>query len=247
MKDVAKRWRLAGRAERASPEPRRSLHVQRVRGRTALRGWSGLSPGSPLSASHATRQPASIRRAAASYSDAARTQAVLHHHTGDAASLASALGGEAVDVRASSGAPADPPRDPSAGCPFRARQPAVGLSTHCRRTERRWHGGLGDDGPHLASGSGSRPRRHARWDDLARVRASAPAKHARGRLLHRRDDVAATAVCALLHRTRQPPCAHRGLHAESKRAVGDTTGPATNVDARRPPRVVPLSEIHRQF
>jgi hypothetical protein len=52
-------------------------------------------------------------------SPAARTLAVLHHHTGDAASLASTLGGEAVDVRASSGAPAHPPRDPSAGCPFR--------------------------------------------------------------------------------------------------------------------------------
>jgi hypothetical protein len=47
----------------------------------------------------AGRQPAS----------AARTLAVLHHHTGDAASLASALGGKAVDVRASSRAPADPP------------------------------------------------------------------------------------------------------------------------------------------
>jgi hypothetical protein len=60
------------------------------------------------------------------------------------------------------GAPADPRRDPSAGGPFRARQPAVGLSTHCRRAERPWYGGLGDDGAYLASGSGSRSRRHAR-------------------------------------------------------------------------------------
>ena len=36
---------------------------------------------------------------------AARTLAVLHHHTGDAASLASAVSGEAVEVRASSRAP----------------------------------------------------------------------------------------------------------------------------------------------
>jgi hypothetical protein len=40
-------------------------------------------------------------------SPAARTLAVLHHHTGDAASLASALGRQAVDVRASRRAAAD--------------------------------------------------------------------------------------------------------------------------------------------
>jgi hypothetical protein len=40
---------------------------------------------------------------------ATRTLAVLYHHPGDAASLASALSGEAVDVRPSSRAPADSP------------------------------------------------------------------------------------------------------------------------------------------
>jgi hypothetical protein len=38
---------------------------------------------------------------------AARTLAILHHHTGDAASMASALGGEAVDVCSSGRSPAD--------------------------------------------------------------------------------------------------------------------------------------------
>ena len=52
-----------------------------------------------------TRRPAMtwtdrLFLAAASRFPAARALAVLHHHTGDAASLASALGGEAVDVRA---------------------------------------------------------------------------------------------------------------------------------------------------
>ena len=36
------------------------------------------------------------------------------------------------------------------------------------------------------------------------------------------------------------PRAHRGLHAEFERAVGDTTGSAPYVDARRVPGVVPL-------
>ncbi len=177
----------------------------------------------------------------------------FHRDRGDAAALASALGGEAVDVCAASGAPADSSRDPSAGPASRAREPAVGLSTHRRRTEGPWHGGLGDDGAQLASGSGSRTRRHARGNELARVRASASAKHARGRFLHRRDDLAATAVRALLHRVGQPPCARRGLHAESERVVGDAAGPATDMDAGGTLSIVPLPdsrpgpEIHRQL
>ena len=170
------------------------------------------------------------------------------------ASLASALGGEAVDVCASRRSPADPRvRSEQLVAPSRARQPAVGLSTHRRRTEGPWHRGLGDDGAHLAAGSGSRTGRHAPGDDVARVRASAPAQHARGRFLHGRDDLAAATVRALLHRTGQPPCASRRLHAESERAVGDAAGPATDVDAGRTPRIVPLPdsrpgpEIHRRF
>ena len=79
------------------------------------------------------------------------------------------------------------------------------------------------------------------------------ATYARRRFLHRRDDLAPTAVRALLHRTGQPPCAHRGLHGESERAVGDTAGAATDVDSSRTPRVVPLSaprpgpEVHPSF
>src|SRR5436190_5290253 len=46
-------------------------------------------------------------------------------NAGNAAGLASALGGEAMDVRAASRAPADSSGDPSAGCPFRARESAV--------------------------------------------------------------------------------------------------------------------------
>jgi putative transposase len=50
-------------------------------------------------------------------------------------------------------------------------------------------------------------------------------------LLHRRDDLAPTAVRAVLHRTGQPPRPSRGVHGESERAVGDPAGPATDVDA----------------
>jgi transposase InsO family protein len=112
-----------------------------------------------------------------------------------------------------------------------------GLSTHRWRIERPWGPGLGDDGSHMAQGSGSRTGRHARWDDMARVLANAPAKYARGRFLHGRDDLAATAIRALLHRTGHPPCPCRGMHAEPERAVGDTAGPATDIYAGRTRRI----------
>jgi hypothetical protein len=116
---------------------------------------------------------------------AARTLAVLHDHTGDAACLASALGGEALDVRASTRSPADPceirelvlrlARDN----PRRGDQRIVGELTGLgfavsATTVRTWlrEAALG-------------PSRHTLWHDLARIPATAPAKPARGRLLHR--------------------------------------------------------------
>jgi len=61
---------------------------------------------------------------------------------------------------------------------------------------------------------------------------SAPAQHARGRFLHGRDDMAPATMCALLHRTGQPPCARRGLYAESGHSAGDrgqwTNWPSTS-------------------
>jgi putative transposase len=52
---------------------------------------------------------------------------------------------------------------------------------------------------------------------------------------YRRDDLAATAVCALLHRTGQPPSPCRGMHVEPERPVADTAGPTIDVDRRNTP------------
>jgi len=52
--------------------------------------------------------------------------------------------------------------NPGTGPPFRARQPAVGLSKNRRRTEGPWHHGLGDDGAHMAAVRRSRTRWYAR-------------------------------------------------------------------------------------
>jgi hypothetical protein len=126
----------------------------------------------------------------------ARPLAFLHRDAVAPASVASLLGREAVDVGASSRAPADSPGGPSAGPPSRARQPAVGLSTHRRRTEGPWLGGVRDDGAHLTSGSAYRTDRHTRRDDMARVRPSAPPKPARRRFLHSRDDGCNNCTCS---------------------------------------------------
>ena len=133
---------------------------------------------------------------------------------------------------------------------LRARKPAVGISTHRRRTQGPRRRGLGDVGAHLASGRGSRAGRHTAGIDLARVHPSASAKPARGRFLHRGDDLAATALRALLHRAGQSPRAFRRMHAKSERAVGDSAGPATDVDVRGARGTSPLpdsrsgSEVH---
>ena len=66
---------------------------------------------------------------------------------------------------------------------------------------------------------------------LARVPAGAGAEHARGRLLHRRDDLAAAAVRALLHRTRQPPRPPGRLHRQPDRRLGHPAGPPVRLDA----------------
>jgi hypothetical protein len=55
----------------------------------------------------------------------------------------------------------------------------------------------------------ARASRQPQWALLAGVSASAGSEHARARLLHRRDDLAAAPLRPLLHRTRQPtrpPC-----------------------------------------
>jgi len=63
---------------------------------------------------------------------------------------------------------------------------------------------------------------------LARFRPGAGAEHARGRLLHRRDDLAATPLRPLLHRARQPPSSLRWLHHQSERRLGSCSRRASS-------------------
>ena len=71
----------------------------------------------------------------------------------------------------------------------------------------------------MASVRVSRPGENAREDDVARVRTRPSREHTGRRLLHRRRDLAATALRPVLHRTGHPACAPGRGHAESERAV----------------------------
>jgi hypothetical protein len=107
-----------------------------------------------------------------------------------------AVGGEALDVRASRWPPTDATRGARAGTPSCAREPAVGVSTDCRRVEGSWSRRLSDDGAHLAAGCGSRTSRPASGHDMAGIRTDAPAQPARGRFLDGQDDLATAALRA---------------------------------------------------
>src|SRR5438094_5906208 len=72
----------------------------------------------------------------------------------------------------------------------------------------------------LSAGLKPAPRRAGpSWRDFLRRQACG---HARVRLLHGRDDLAAPLLRALFHRTRKPPCPPCALHAHPDRRLGYT-------------------------
>ena len=77
----------------------------------------------------------------------------------------------------------------------------------------------------------ARPGRLAARALLACLPTRSGEEHARGRLLHRRDDRAAAAVRALLHRARKPPRPPGRLHREPDRSLGHPAGAPVRLDA----------------
>ena len=184
---------------------------------------------------------------------APRAVAILHRHPGDAAAMASAVGRQAVDVRASGRPSADATCDSRPGAAARAREPEVGLSTDCRRAEGAWRHGVSEHRGRVAPGRWSRTGGQARRDDVARVHPGAPPEPVGRRFLHRRDNSAGATLRPLLHRVGKPPCAHGWVHAKPERALGRPASAAVVVDlaeARRTHKVSDSrsrSEIHRAF
>ena len=138
------------------------------------------------------------------------------------------------------GSPGHAAGDSSVGAPARARESAVGLPTDCRRSEGPWDRGLSDDGADMASGGRARTGWHSPGNDLARVCPGTPAQHVGGRLLYGRDDLAAAALRAVLHRAGQPPGSSGRMHTDAELAVGHATGPAGDVDAGGASRTRPF-------
>jgi hypothetical protein len=110
---------------------------------------------------------------------AADALAILHDHPDNAAALASALGGEALDLSASCGAARDPAAGSRPGRASGARKPAVGIAAYGRRAQGAWRYGVGDHRAYMAAGRWARARRHSARRPLARIRTSALAQHAR--------------------------------------------------------------------
>ena len=164
---------------------------------------------------------------------AAAELAVVHGYASDTAALAPAARRPPLDLRRSPRSAADRGGDPCAGAAAGAREPALGLSADRGRTERARHQRLGDDSGEDPAPSGTWPCRRAFRALLACLPASAGAEHARGRLLHGRDDLAAAAVRALLHRARQPTRPPGRLYREPDRRLGHPAGPPVRLDTRR--------------
>src|SRR6266536_4890142 len=74
---------------------------------------------------------------------------------------------------------------------------------------------------------------------MAPIPPSPSRNHARLRLLHRRDDLAAPLLRALLHRTRKPPRPPRWLHHQSERRLGHPTSAQPQLHRPVRPHAVP--------
>src|SRR5215218_7206896 len=130
-----------------------------------------------------------------------------------------------MDVPAAQAWPSpDRPRTARTGRPARAREPALGLPADRRRADQAWLSPLTEHGPACAYLRWTRSRAAARSGELAGVPLLAGRQHARLRLLHRRDNLPAPPLRALLHRTRKPARPLRRLHDEPIRSLGRATG-----------------------
>ena len=110
--------------------------------------------------------------------------AIVLRHADNTPPLASPPRRQTLDVRRSRRSAADRQRDPGVSAAAGAREPALGISAHRRRTARARDRGLRDNCAQAAAPSAARPRRRAFRPLLACVSAGARGEHDRGRLLH---------------------------------------------------------------
>ncbi len=141
---------------------------------------------------------------------------------GHPSAVAPAVGDQALDI--SEAKPRSPicRRPGPRACPAsRAREPALRLPADRRGARRSWHRRLGHDRAQAPERGQPRPRRRARWTQLARVPPQPGSEHARLRFLHGGHDQNAAALRSLLHRAREPAGAPR--RGSSGRSAATTT------------------------
>jgi hypothetical protein len=149
-------------------------------------------------------------------------------HADDAPALAPTSRRPPLDLSRSERPTADRRRDPRIGAPSRARDSTLGLPADRRRAERPRPSSIGHDGEEALGSGWARSGRLAMRTFLARLPSGTGEEHARGRLLHSRDDLAATALRALLHRARKPARPPGRLHRQPRPAPGSPSRRASS-------------------
>jgi len=136
----------------------------------------------------------------------------VHGDPDDATTLASPSRCSPLDIHRTDRASANQRRGPRARASPRQREPALGLSADRWRDQRSGPSSVGDDRQGDPARGWHRPCREALGHLVAGVSAGAGAEHARRRLLHRGDGLAAAPLHIVLHRAGQPSRLRGRLH-----------------------------------
>src|SRR6266540_3940438 len=182
-------------------------------------------PATPAPTTQAgTRRPCPARRSQPR--PTTRPLVVLLRHPRHPAALASPPGRRRMDPPTSRPrTTAAGRRGPAADHPPGHREPALGLPAPQGRTPAAWRARLRHRNPVHAAPPRAGPGAATHDHHLAEVPAPAGRRDPRVRLLHRRHRLAAPALRAVLHRTRQPTGPPGRGDRQPRRRLGRSAGP----------------------
>jgi hypothetical protein len=161
------------------------------------------------------------------------TLVVFPRQAGDAAGLAPTPRRRCLDLPAPARTTTAGQGRPAADHPPGQGESALGLPAHPRRTAAPQGAGLGNRDPHHPPPSWTGSSTTADGHDLASIPAPASGRDRCLRLPHGRHDLAATAVCAVLHRAGYPAGPPGGGDRQPQQRLGHPAGSQPAGGARR--------------